>query len=486
MKILMDTVYTGPASTCSASFASWEVIKKISAANPEAYFQMAVPLSQLNNEAQREFLETRPYRDRVQFFATDAEVTDRMSELFRFPEVLRKKIRFLDPEMWDADFVISNRITQLTNFRINSGRPVSFGRGSFCGLMGIDEFPMLSFRDTALWGNTGNMDLHTCAQYLVADYLLMQDLWTKPLLLKTARNILTPSQLKRLDENIHETVSAPMEPMNVQNRRKTRTPFNVIFAGRVSGTKNFSGVAEVFRNHFSYAIGKADVKFIVSTQSMSFGSSDPGDVSFIDFQHNTREEFYELLKERAHVVVNLSDVEDFSLSTYEPLSFGVPVVVRKKPWSEFLGPEYPFRAANEIEAYAMVNEMILNYDAMYDKFVAWHSKYWLAFAEKYKSRSTADVAAKLVAEFVAKRDEKFATCPEYGGEYRRLADELGKNGPARLNLWDYAKERQMITGSWFQSPIAKKPDIRLLKLLVMACGYKDTVETGVVVRRDAA
>ena len=164
-----------------------------------------------------------------------------------------------------------------------------------------------------------------------------------------------------LDKNVHEAIPVKLEPLKLNTPKKMWKPgedFNVVFTGRTTGTRNFKEVAELFRAHFAYSVGKAHVKFIISTQSLSFGAIDPGEIDFITVEKNNREEFHKLLKERAHVVVNLSTVEDFSLSTYEPLLYGVPAVVATEPWSEFLGPTYPFRAKDFTHAYALIKGLI--------------------------------------------------------------------------------------------------------------------------------
>ncbi len=481
MKVLLDPVYTGRPATCSSSYVAWQLVDTILKKDPDTFFYMTVPTEYSEDATQIEFWEKQKNGSRVQRIPVRAAVVDRMGALLQFgPELVDLSLP-TSASAWDADIVVTTRVPQIANFRTNTGRPSSFGKGTLRGIFALDDIPILSFRDTVSWSKF--LDLHTIAQYLLADGVILSDLWTKRKMLQTARGILAPSKVMELDKNVHEATPVKLEPLQLNNKYKKGETFNVVFTGRTTGTRNFTEVANVFRKHFAYAIGKNHVKFIISTQSLSFGAIDPGEIDFISIEKNNREEFHKLLKERAHVVVNLSTVEDFSLSTYEPMLYGVPVVVADQPWSEFLGPDYPFRAKNTVEAYAFIKGMIEDYDTEYQKFEQWHGNTWLNLVGSSRNRATSEVLSSLVQAHMTK---VFSRLDEgtMGGKFREIAATIMSEDIKELDLLDYLQKNDLIVWhkDWFHIPNTKKPSIHLLKLLLLQQGYKDTGKTGVLTR----
>ena len=272
--------------------------------------------------------------------------------------------KYLGPagyECWDWDALLTSRIPQLPFMRNVSGRELNYPHGTPRLFLGMDEMPMFSFRDTIAWAAGGNMDLPSLAAYQSAGGVLMNNLWSKVEIEKVARQWLAPSKVRELMPAIHECVPVKLQRLSLKPRALDKE-LRVVFAGRMTGTRNFKEVAELFRKQFSYPLGKngVEVKFIISTNSLSSGSTKHGDISFVEVQHNDRAKFHAMLAE-AHVVVNLSTVEDFSLSTYEPLQLGVPVITLDKPWTGFLGADYPFRMEGFTQAYAMITAFATDY-----------------------------------------------------------------------------------------------------------------------------
>jgi hypothetical protein len=290
---------------------------------------------------------------------------------------------------------------QLTMFRLNSSRYMTYGKGTLRAVIGLEEMPQFAFSDTVSHAPGGGLDMLSLANYSAADAVVVSSLWARREILQAARQYMAPSKVRELEKTIYEALPIKLQELNIRSPEKVsepKDPFNVAFCGRITGTRNFKDVAELFRKQFSYPLGKGNMKFVVSTNSSSSGSSNYGDVSIIDFEYNSREQFYAFLQERAHVAVNLSTVEDFSLSTYEPLLMGIPMIVSNRPWSSFLGPNYPFRVKAEVEAYAWINEFVKNYEATYALFQHWHDTYWKEFVVSDRNVATATVVDRLLVQ----------------------------------------------------------------------------------------
>jgi hypothetical protein len=222
------------------------------------------------------------------------------------------------------------------------------------------------------------------------------------------------------------------------------------------------------------------MKFVVSTNSSSSGSSNYGDISIIDFEYNDREKFYAFLKERAHVAVNLSTVEDFSLSTYEPLKMGVPMIVADRPWSQFLGPTYPFRVKTEVEAYALINWAVQDYPALYAKFAEWHDTFWKDWVKSDANVSTAEIVEDRLLGHQTQLTAYLAG-REIGATWREL---IAKQKGNTLDLGKMLEDADMMPpwGAPKGAVVTKTPTFQLVKQLAFLAGWMDTNEPGIVVR----
>jgi len=480
VKILIDPLYSTVPSVCSAMYCAWQIIAEISNRHEDAFFYVVVPKRQFEDPEERAWLEAQPYRERVTFLPLEIDVFNRMLELFRVPEQLMNWLNLNDPSYWDVDVVVTARIPQLLNYRVNGPRPTIFEKFSLRGLIGLDDVPLFSVRKNLSWAMQGLTDLPILGLYYAANAVVLQDFWTRDRVIKIAKEKLSPSQVRELSGSIHESVSARLTPLQLREAKPLAKDeeLNVVFTGRITSTKNFKGVVDLFRKHFAYGIGKEHVRFRVSTHSRTTMHG-VGETDFLLFERNGRDEFYRFLRERAHVAVNLSHVEDFSMSTYEPLLHGVPVVVSAYPWSDFLGPEYPFRVRSLVESYALIKDFIRHYDEMYARFVDWHEKHWRRIVEEPRNRSTAEVVCSEVERFLALREQKVAA--PYGGTYRDLAEELAAGSEDRLDLQKILVER----GVWKlgeKIPPSRRPSLATFKAIVNSLGFRDAKEVGHVVR----
>lgn len=482
MKILIDPVYTGRPSTCSTSYLAWEIIDTLIKERDDVFFYLLYPSSVQDDKDEMKFLSR--HSDRVQLIAIDQLYIDRMQTMFSFPMDLWNVVAPDTGLAWDADILLTSRVPQITQFRVNSGRYTAFEQGSYRAIFGLDEMPMFPFRKTISWSS--GITEAILSNYLLSDGIVVNNLWTKDNVLKLAKNFLSPFKVKELRDKIHEAL-----PVKIKNLRLRKSPkyvpgedFTVVFAGRPTGTRNFKGVAELFRKQFSFPIGKNKkfLKFAISTQSQSMGSSNFGYIDFIELQQNDRKAFYKMLKEEAKVVVNLSTVEDFSLSTYEPLSLGVPVIVPHHEWTDFLGPDYPFRAKDMLHAYVLISQFVNNYEAMYKRFKAWSNTYWKEFVKSDANITTSEVLGGLMYDF-KQRLEDHVEENGLGGKYIAIADEIEASDWETIDLHELLQEYDFdMDKDWSRVPIARRANLILMKVLLNLRGFRDCKETGVMTR----
>lgn len=484
MKVLIDPVYTGRPSTCSTSYVAWKNIKAIAEKWPDAYFYLTYPKEWWEDEDEVNWVVDQEFSERVTLHFVDKMTTDRLTDLLLFPRDILDIVSPTAKESWDADIIVTTRIPQIGMYRANSSRRVGYGKGTYRGIFGLDDMPMLQFRDTVAWGNTGEFDIHTMGQYLMSDGLILSDLWTKQKMLTLSREYFAPSRVMELREHVQEALPVKLTQLQMAPKFTPGETFNVVFAGRITGTRNFKGVADLLRKQYSYPLGKGPMKFIATTNSQSIGSINAGEIDFIEFQHNNRAQFHALLKEKAHVIVNLSTVEDFSLSTYEPLTFGVPVIVPRRPWADFLGKDYPFRADDIKEAYALISLMATDYEAQYAKFKAWHDTTWMELVNGPRNRSTSEVLVGMIDRHMTDM-LAYVESHELGGAYRDAVKTIVEGPDDEIDIVPWMVERGLTEWDkkWERIPVSKRPSLHLMKLLLNLAGFRDMQKCGLVTRK---
>ena len=481
MKVLLDTVYTQRPDVCSTSYLMWEIIERLSAWRKDVFFYLLYPPHKMDTQAQ-EFLSRQG--DRVTLLPLEQSTCDRLSEMY----MLRNDLRFyLNPwsaSTWDTDVVISSRMPVIKHMRVHESRMQGSAMPSYRMHIGLEEMPVLPFRDTVPWSDELYAD--TLMSYALNDATVVSHQWLKDSLRPVLREVLSPAYQKRVMDRLHETVPVKLQRLNLKARMYTGGKFNVTFVGRMTGTRNFGDVAELFRKQFSYPLGKnkQQMQFLISTNSQSMGAGKYGETDFIDLRMNNRQQFYEFLN-TADIAVNLSTVEDFSLSTYETLLAGVPLIVHARPWNAFLGPDYPFRVTNETEAYALVNAFAADYQGQYLRFRRWESTYWKTYIEGPLNVTTSETLVKLLEDFQHRRN---ARIDGHGGSFRQEMQKLHDSTPGnRIDLNAYIKEGDKSklfesVASHHSLALGRFPSTLILKMVLQELGWKDSLECGVLVR----
>lgn len=473
MKFLFDPVYTNRPSVCSTSYLCWELIENLMAWRDDTYFYVVYPPNRCDDK-DRDFLAR--YADRVTLLPVEECTSDRVSEAY----MLRNSLRFLlNPwadKAWDVDVILSSRMPVLKHMRVHSSRNMGKMMPSYRMYVGLEEMPILPFRDTVPWSDYLYPD--TLMSYALCDAVLVNNQWTKQAMKPVLKEVLSPAYQKRVMDNLHEVVPIKLQRLVLKEEMYKKGEFRACFVGRITSTRNFGDVVDLFRKTFAYPIGKnrADIKFAVSTNSMSMGSANYGEMDFIDLQMNDREKFYAFLH-GAHVVLNLSTVEDFSLSTYETLRRGVPIIVYDEPWNQFLGPTYPFRAKSEVEAYAILTAFASDYASQYSRFANWECTYWKQYVEGPLNVTTGEKLVELVTKFVQRREE---VTKSIGGNYRHQLQSIAGD---EIDLSKYIRENGRMLSEvpeHFSLPLGKVPTTLTMKLVAQRMGYTDTNRCGLM------
>lgn len=459
----------------------WEIIERLSAWRDDVFFYLLYPPHKMDVQAQ-EFMSR--HGDRVRLLPLEQSTCDRLSEMY----MLRNDLRFyLNPwsaSTWDTDVVISSRMPVIKHMRVHESRMQGSAMPSYRMHIGLEEMPVLPFRDTVPWSDELYPD--TLMSYALTDATVVCHQWLKDSLRPVLREVLSPAYQKRVLDRLHEAVPVKLQRLNMKSSLYTGGKFNVTFVGRMTGTRNFGDVAELFRKQFSYPLGKnkQEMQFLISTNSQSMGAGKYGETDFIDLQMNNRQQFYEFLNS-ADIAVNLSTVEDFSLSTYETLLAGVPLIVHTRPWNAFLGADYPFRVTNETEAYALVNAFASDYEQQYLRFRRWENTYWKTYVEGSLNITASETLVKLLEDFQTRRNNRI---DGHGGSFRQEMQKLHDSTTGnRIDLNAYIQEAGK--SKLFDSvaphhslALGRFPSTLILKMVLQELGWKDSLECGVLVR----
>jgi hypothetical protein len=470
-------VYTQRPRICSTSYLAWELIEQLIAWRDDVFIYLTYPADRCEPE-DLDFLSRHP--DRVTLLDLPSDPTDRLSELYMIRNELRTYLNPWCGLAWDVDVVVSSRIPMLKHFPVHAARPLSDKMPWQRLYIGLEEMPILPFRDTVPWHE--HLWADTLATYGLVDATLINNQWTKTALRPVLKEMLSPAWQKKVLDKIHEVVPVRLTRLNMRNvPTVTAADFNVGFVGRMTSGRNFNDVVELFQKHFSYPIGpNKSMKFSVSTNSNSTGGAEVLDMSFMDIQLNDREKFWKYL-DTQHVVVSMVDTEDFSLSTWETLLAGVPMVLYERPWNAFLGKEYPFRVKNELEAYTLLKKFADDYFFMYEQFKTWEENYWAAYvADPAKNVTTGDKLVELVADFEARRN---VLTSDMGQTYRERLQSIA--GPT-LDLNAVINETMFKMGTTIENTesrvLGRTPSTIMLKIVAAQLGWTDTKDVGVMIR----
>jgi hypothetical protein len=162
----------------------------------------------------------------------------------------------------------------------------------------------------------------------------------------------------------------------------------LVFAGRLEKTAaRIESINEVFKNQFILHSERIEPK-ILSVSAPLCRAEEQLEKDAMEVLHLGRNDFWKMAKERMDLALYFHVDGGLLMSIFEPVSFGVPAIVKDAPWSRSVfGDRYPFYADNETQAYGLVNMFLNDYAGMYAQFVQWFEAW---FVPEYTRRSSED------------------------------------------------------------------------------------------------
>lgn len=287
----------------------------------------------------------------------------------------------------DWDVLVTNR---------NAG--LFFRRVSGLGLARLtkflflyDTFPIFPFKVTAPGGTALNTlngrvtSMQTLTNYMAFDKIIINAEFERREILKTARSFYSSAQVRRLSDMLNVAHNMPPFDTDFVFSAEARSNFveqerlSVLYAQKITETqRNFSDVFRSLQTLYSkLAADRLDMTIEICTQSAAgLPKYARNDAKFLSFVSLPRLQFWEKLR-KTHIQISFSIEEDMPKGILEGVLMGVVPVVARRRWSEdFFGRDYPFFAANETEAYAVIAWIGHNRADAWDRFVDWYRSYF--------------------------------------------------------------------------------------------------------------
>ena len=371
MKVLFDCVVTQtPASKCSTTIMFVTLAKRL-LEQPNVFIYWPIP--EWTSEADMESF--YPVSDRIQYLRVP-QSKDRMKEYMRLSKEMESLIAF-NGSHWDWDVLVTMRSLMVPTMRMLSIRPGQDSRGWTKRIYLIENMMIMSCKPTVAQTTVDVQDRACFEAYLASDQTLLPAYHQKKLAIEIARKHFLPYTVKELGTKIREVCQLDMLKFSTKDpqfRYKGDRKLNVYFVGRMErANARLSLLNEVFTNQF--ILNSDKVQSGVCTVSPTEKEFD-NRVTVI--QHPKREEFWRICQQEMDVSIFAHVDVELNLSMLEPITFGVPAIVKHGPWSVgMLGEDYPFFFRSVVEAYALLNEFTSKYDKMYAKYEKWYQDWFV-------------------------------------------------------------------------------------------------------------
>jgi hypothetical protein len=481
MKVLFDCILTSAPSTCSTTIQFVTLAEKL-LEQPDTFIYWPIP--EMVDDEEFQFY---PQSDRIKYIRLP-QYKDRMKEYNRIHPVLENLLSF-NGETWDWDVLVTCRTTMVSLMRVLVVSPRQKAKGWTKRIIVIEEMMVLSMKPTVAQSDTEVQDRLTLEGYLAADEVLIPAYHEKEWVMRIARHHFSPARQKDLMGKIREVCHLNMPEKNLKTEHKFKgdRKLNIAFVGRLEKTAaRLETINKILKNQFIFNGTK--IHPFVCTVSDGTKSLD---TDAIEVRHPKREEFWRICKEEMDLAVYFHVDVELNMSMLEPISFGVPALVKRAPWSiGMLGEDYPFFVDTEVQAHAFVNAFAKDYDKQYEVFAKWF-KLW--FIPIYKERVEEQGLYQHLMRFIQYKDphakEKLDTLAQneivqliaqHGGKEFVLHDLIKKLGDTVLRtLADKIKENDRET----RSLVFSTPWNEFRIALINHYGYKDgSVVTGHLVK----
>lgn len=369
MKILIDPIYSAKPSHCASALKAKRIVEDVLSKTDTVFFRWLIPDWDLPQEEMDWF----PEHPNIEYVLYPYS-KDRMKEYQALHKDLEEMIAF-NGKYWDTDMLITMRTQQVPSMRIVMTSPRNYNQAYMKRVVVYEEMPVMSFKKTVAVSDRYVQDVATLAGYLSSDDVFITVKHEKDGIMQAAKKYLSPAMVMALKSKIKLYTPIDIASMGFHEKAKEsrfvrkKRPFCIGFTERMgNSTTNLDNIYSMMVNHW---ILKGDKGFKAVFSTVSTGIKNPPP-EFCEVVHPPREEFWRLLREEMDVVVTMTVEGGFSMSTVEPILFGVPSIAKRATWLESLfGEDYPFFVDNELQAYAMVKMFHDDYETMYAKFHEW-------------------------------------------------------------------------------------------------------------------
>lgn len=407
VKILLDPILTAQEpSRCSTYIQFYTLANQLLATRENVFIYWLVP--NWVTEEDRKWL---PSHERIRYvFVTQHK--DRTKEYVTLRDEMDKLISF-NGEFWDFDIMITVRAGLVPLMKMISTSPRQKSHPWAKEVWVVEEMPLMAFKKTVAVLHPEVQDLYTISGHLAADVSLIMSYHEKPQMLQAAMQYLSPSLVRALDRKMTEVVPSQLKSFQLKADDfhfvpGGKMPFCIAYVGRLGkGDTNLDKIYSAMTNQWIIRGGNK-VRMLVLTVSTGGAGQPP---EHIEMQRAPREEFWRIAREEMHLLIIMHKEAGFLLALAEPLSFGVPAIVLRAAWAVgMLGPDYPFYANTEMEAYALMKVFYEDYSGMYAKFRKWHEEFFVpVFTRRFQEDLMYSILVGHVDRFDSTMLERFRT-----------------------------------------------------------------------------
>lgn len=452
MKVFFDCIVTkDPPNQCSTTVQFMRVAALL-LKNPDVFIYWPIP----------EFvtdLTGYPVSDQIKYFRV-FQTPDRTREYNLIRPWLESALSFTG-DHWDWDVMLTVRTQQVPFMKIMSLSPRQQRRGWSKKIVLIEEMPILSEKLTVAKSQPDIQDRMAIEGYLAADRVFSPSYHEKDMMLAVAKDHFTPARQMELRKKIKEVCGLSTGVFELKDKFMWNPDcgrkMNLAFVGRLEiAAARLEVINSVMVNQFILHGDK--VKPVV------LSISDPGakaekvlDKSAIEVLHLQREAFWKMAREELDLGVYFHVDGGLLMSIFEPVSFGMPAIVKDAKWSRSVfGPDYPLYAKTETEAYGLVSAFVNDYARMYELFKAWHQNW---FVPEYTRRLEKDGLYDNVARALLEDPEiDKATLPAM--KSNAIVQLIAKHGGAEFKLLELIKDMGKEHLNSLSSKIGEKHDDR--------------------------
>lgn len=400
MKVLFDCLLTSehPAK-CSTTSQYIYLAELLLQQRPDVFIYWPIP------ERGAAYMEEYPVSDRIMYTIVNQD-KDRMREYTHMSDDLKRTVAF-DGNFWDWDVLVTVRSPLVPLMRVHATSPRAVGRRDFSKkIVLIEDMMILSKKPTVVQSHIPVQDRLTIEGYLAADVVLIPAYHEKKWVMDVAKDHFSWATLRKLEAKLVEVCHLSQFDFQLKDEFKYTKgrKLNVAYVGRLERSNSrLEGLNYVFENQWVLHSNKVD-PFICTVSPEGSPGETKLEKAAVKILRPNKKDFWRISKELMDLAVFYHVDGELLLSMLEPISFGVPSIVIKAPWSVgMLGEDYPFFVDTTSQGYAYVNAFVEDYDGHYAKFEKWFNEW---FVPTYTRRCEQDYMYEhLVSAIVADVDD---------------------------------------------------------------------------------